>query len=159
MVPTPNHDVDRLPMYGMPTWGDAFTTRQLVALTTFSDLVGEARERVLRDALSTGMAEGERIEEGGSGAAAYADAVATYLGFVVSRLTDYSSSINTWASNPQMEILRNVFARQALPMSWDFAEGNPFADSSGSLAIMIRAVSLAVERTPARGPSAPAPAR
>ena len=152
-VPTPNHDVDRLPMYGMPTWGDAFTTRQLVALTTFSDLVGEARERVLRDALSTSMAEGERIEEGGSGTAAYADAVATYLGFVVSRLTDYSSSINTWASNPQMEILRNVFARQALPMSWDFAEGNPFADSSGSLAIMIRAVSLAVERTPARGPS------
>ena len=152
-VPTPNHDVDRLPMYGMPTWGDAFTTRQLVALTTFSDLVGEARERVLRDALSMGAAEGERLEEGGSGAAAYADAVATYLGFVVSRLTDYSSSITTWASNPQMEILRNVFARQALPMSWDFAEGNPFADSSGSLAIMIRAVSLAVERAPARGPS------
>ena len=141
------------PMYGLNTFDRLFTNRQLVALTTFSDLVGEARERVLRDALSTGMAEGERIEEGGSGAAAYADAVATYLGFVVSRLTDYSSSINTWASNPQMEILRNVFARQALPMSWDFAEGNPFADSSGSLAIMIRAVSLAVERAPARGPS------
>ena len=143
----------KTPNYGMDTFDRLFTARQLVALTTFSDLVGEARERVLRDALSTGMAEGERIEEGGSGAAAYADAVATYLGFVVSRLTDYSSSINTWASNPQMEILRNVFARQALPMSWDFAEGNPFADSSGSLAIMIRAVSLAVERTPARGPS------
>ena len=141
------------PMYGLNTFDRLFTNRQLVALTTFSDLVGETRERVLRDALSTGMAEGERLEEGGSGAAAYADAVATYLGFVVSRLTDYSSSINTWASNPQMEILRNVFARQALPMSWDFAEGNPFADSSGSLAIMIRAVSLAVERTPARGPS------
>ena len=141
------------PMYGLNTFDRLFTNRQLVALTTFSDLVGEARERVLRDALSTSMAEGERIEEGGSGTAAYADAVATYLGFVVSRLTDYSSSINTWASNPQMEILRNVFARQALPMSWDFAEGNPFADSSGSLAIMIRAVSLAVERTPARGPS------
>lgn len=141
------------PMYGLNTFDRLFTNRQLVALTTFSDLVGETRERVLRDALSTSMAEGERLEEGGSGTAAYADAVATYLGFVVSRLTDYSSSINTWASNPQMEILRNVFARQALPMSWDFAEGNPFADSSGSLAIMIRAVSLAVERTPARGPS------
>ena len=141
------------PMYGLNTFDRLFTNRQLVALTTFSDLVGETRERVLRDALSTSMAEGERLEEGGSGTAAYADAVATYLGFVVSRLTDYSSSINTWASNPQMEILRNVFARQALPMSWDFAEGNPFADSSGSLAIMIRAVSLAVKRTPARGPS------
>ena len=143
----------RVQAYGMLRYSDLFSKRQLVALTTFSDLVGEARERVLRDALSTGTAEGERLEEGGSGAAAYADAVATYLGFVVSRLTDYSSSINTWASNPQMEILRNVFARQALPMAWDFAEGNPFADSSGSLAIMIRAVSLAVERAPARGQS------
>src|SRR5205823_3774181 len=50
-VPTPCHDVDRLPMYGMPTWGDAFTPRQLVALTTFSDLVQEAREHVKADYL------------------------------------------------------------------------------------------------------------
>ena len=79
LVPTRNHDVDRLPMYGMRRWSDAFTARQLTALATFSDLVGEARERVLRDALSTGAAEGERLEEGGSGASAYADAVATLL--------------------------------------------------------------------------------
>ena len=148
-VPTRNHDVDRLPMYGMPTWSDAFTKRQLTALTTFSDLVGEAREQVLRDALAGGMSEGERLEAGGVGAAAYADAVATYLGFAVSRLTDYSSALNTWANNPQMEILRNVFARQALPMAWDFAEGNPFASSSGSLSIMVKAVSEAVSRAPA----------
>ena len=151
LVPTRNHDVDRLPMYGMRRWSDAFTARQLTALTTFSDLVGEARERVLADALAAGLPEGERLEEGGSGAAAYADAVATYLGFVVSRLSDYSSSLNTWASNPQMEILRNVFARQALPMAWDFAEGNPFAASSGSLAIMVRAVSQSIEKVPAKG--------
>ena len=106
---------------------------------------------MLADALAAGLPEGERLEEGGSGAAAYADAVATYLGFVVSRLSDYSSSLNTWASNPQMEILRNVFARQALPMAWDFAEGNPFAASSGSLAIMVRAVSQSIEKVPAKG--------
>lgn len=152
LVTTPNHDVDRLPMYGMPRWSDAFTARQLAALTTFSDLVGEARERVLSDALASGMPEGSRLEAGGSGSAAYADAVATYLGFVVSRLTDYQSSITTWASNPQMEILRNVFARQAIPMAWDFAEGNPFAGSSGGLDIMIRAVSRAIDALPT-GPS------
>ena len=137
------------PMYGMDTFDKLFTARQLTALTTFSDLVGEARERVLRDALAGGMSEGERLEAGGVGAAAYADAVVTYLGFAVSRLTDYSSALNTWANNPQMEILRNVFARQALPMAWDFAEGNPFASSSGSLSIMVKAVSEAVSRAPA----------
>ena len=134
--------------YGLDTFDKLFTARQLTALTTFSDLVSEAREQVLRDALAGGM-EGERLEAGGVGAAAYADAVATYLGFAVSRLTDYSSALNTWANNPQMEILRNVFARQALPMAWDFAEGNPFASSSGSLSIMVKAVSEAVSRAPA----------
>ena len=139
----------RVQAYGMLKYSDLFSPRQLTALTTFSDLVGEAREQVLRDALAGGMSEGERLEAGGVGAAAYADAVATYLGFAVSRLTDYSSALNTWANNPQMEILRNVFARQALPMAWDFAEGNPFASSSGSLSIMVKAVSEAVSRAPA----------
>lgn len=137
------------PMYGMDTFDKLFTARQLTALTTFSDLVGEARERVLRDALASGMSKGERLEAGGVGAAAYADAVATYLGLVISRITDYSSSINSWASSPQMEIVQHIFGRQALPMAWDYAESNPFADSSGSLNIMIRAVSEAVSRVPA----------
>ncbi|HEY9309231.1 MAG TPA: DUF1156 domain-containing protein [Microbacterium sp.] len=149
VVTTPNHDVDRLPMYGMPRWSDAFTNRQLTALTTFSDLVLETRELIVRDAVASGIVEGEPLEAGGTQAWAYADAVATYLGLVVSRLTDYSSSVTTWASNPQMEILRNVFARQAIPMAWDFAEGNPFGGSSGGLDIMIRAVTRAIERTPA----------
>jgi putative DNA methylase len=113
-------------------FSDLFTNRQLVALTTFSELVIHARERVIAD--------GGSIE--------YADAIATYLGFVVSRLTDYQSSITTWASNPQMEILRNMFARQAIPMTWDFGEGNPFADSSGSLTKMIGAVANAATRLP-----------
>ena len=134
------------PLYGMDTFDKLFTARQLTALTTFSDLVSEAREQVLRDALASGMSKGERLEAGGVGAAAYADAVATYLGLVISRITDYSSSINSWASSPQMEIVQHIFA---LPMAWDYAESNPFADSSGSLNIMIRAVSEAVSRVPA----------
>lgn len=137
------------PAYGLDTFDSLFTNRQLVALTTFSDLVDEVRDRVAHDALSAGAGSGARLESVGAGAAAYADAVATYVGFVVSRLTDYQSSVTTWASNPQMEILRNVFARQAIPMAWDFAEGNPFAGSSGGLDIMIRAVSRAVDVLPA----------
>jgi len=121
--------------YGLTKFSDLFTNRQLVALTTFSGLVLEARDRVLAD----------------GGTEPYADAIATYLGFVVSRLTDYQSSITTWASNPQMEILRNMFARQAIPMTWDFGEGNPFAASSGSLDKMTSAVANSLERLPARG--------
>jgi len=132
------------PLYGLTRFSDLFTNRQLLTLTTFSDLVIEARERVLSDALAAGAPSGDRLEAGGVGAEAYADAVATYLGLVISRLTDYQSSLTTWASNPQMEILRNLFARQAIPMAWDFAEGNPFADSSGSLVRMTDAVCRAV---------------
>lgn len=141
------------PAYGLTEFSDLFTHRQLTALTTFSDLVVEGRDRVLADARLAGLAEGARLEQGGVGAEAYADSVATYLGFIVSRLTDYQSSMTTWASNPQMEILRNVFARQAIPMAWDFAEGNPFASSSGGLKIMERAVTRVLDALPT-GPAA-----
>jgi putative DNA methylase len=134
----------RVQNYGMTRFSDLFTNRQLLTLTSFSDLVLEARGRVLQDALTDGISAGDRLELGGSGAEAYADAVATYLGLVMSRLTDYQSGLTTWASNPQMEILRNLFARQAIPMAWDFAEGNPFADSSGSFVRMTEAVCKAV---------------
>ena len=130
LIPTRNHDVDRLPMYGMPTWADAFTNRQLVAMATLSDLVAEAREQVLVDALNAGVPEGDRLEAGGSAAQAYADAVATYLALGVSRATDYNSTLAGW--NSLRDGIRNVFARQALPMLWDFAEANPFSDSSGN---------------------------
>ncbi|WP_454163373.1 DUF1156 domain-containing protein [Gordonia iterans] len=133
------------PQYGLTEFADLFTPRQLTALTTFSDLVGEARERVEQDALVAGLELGARLDDGGTGAAAYADAVATYLGLTISRLTDYQSSLTTWANNPQMEILRNLFARQAIPMCWDFAEGNLFADSSGSVDRMLTAVAKAVD--------------
>lgn len=143
----------KTPNYGMSTWSDLFTPRQLTALTTFSDLVVEARDRILTDARASGMPEGKRLEDGGTDAAAYADAVATYLGLVISRLTDYLSGLTTWASNPQMEILRNLFSRQAIPMAWDFGEGNPFAKSSGSIDKMLAAVSEALSRLPASGVS------
>lgn len=135
----------RVQGYGMKQWADIFTSRQLLALTTFSDLVIEARERVLADAQNAGVSVGGRIETGGDRAEEYADAVATYLGLLPSRLADYSSSCCTWNSNPQMETVRNVFARQAIPMTWDFAESNPFASSSGGFLRMRDAVAKSVE--------------
>jgi putative DNA methylase len=119
------------PLYGLKTYGDLFTPRQLVALTSFSDLVGEARDRLRADALQAGMPDDDRgLDAGGTGATAYSEALAVYLSFLISQTANHSSSVCGWNSaNTQM---RSVFARQAIPMVWDYAESNPFCDSSGS---------------------------
>ena len=132
----PNNPRDfKTPNYGLTKFGDLFTPRQLVALTTFSDLVQEARERVKRDAFAAGLPDdGKSLEKEGAGATAYADAVGVYLGFVVSSLSDRMTAICTWdAGGPTWGTkMRNTFSRQAIPMSWDFAEVNPLSTQSGS---------------------------
>jgi putative DNA methylase len=111
---------------------DLFTPRQLVALTTFSDLVGEAIKKIEKDALAAGMAvEGKGLNDGGTGAGAYAEAVGVYLALVIDKAADYWSSICTWHSSK--ELIRNTFGRQAIPMSWDYVETNIFSDSSGNV--------------------------
>jgi len=146
-VPTPCHDVDRLPMYGMPTWGDAFTPRQLVALTTFSDLVQETRERVKLDSIKAGLPDdGKALEKIGAGATAYADAVEVYLGCATGKLSDYSSTICSWISGGQT--MRNTFGRQAIPMVWDYAEANVLSDSTGGFLSCIDQVRRVVTELP-----------
>lgn len=134
----------RVQAYGFKQYIDLFTPRQLTALTTFSDLVGEARELVLRDALTAGLPSGARLDDGGVGAEAYADAIATYLGFAVDRLTSTNSSLCRWNSAPSKESVTDTFSRQALPMVWDFAEGSVFTngpcDPSTSSAWVARAL-------------------
>lgn len=119
-------------IYGFFEWTDLFSNRQLVALTTFSDLVSAAREKVLEDCGETG----------------YADAVATYLGLSTSRCADYWSSICSWNSVGQK--MRNVFGRQAIPMTWDYAEAMPFSNSTGGYLGHLNWVSKVVGNLPAR---------
>ena len=134
--------------YGMDKWHELFTSRQLLALTTFSDLLGEVAEQVAVDALAAGMPDdGERLRGGGRGAMAYADAVVTYLAFAVDRLADRNSTICSWDSSRQHA--RNVFARQAIPMTWDFTENNPLGSSSGSWSNSVSGIARAVEHLPA----------
>ena len=119
--------------YGFNVFKDYFTDRQLVALNTFGDLVHEARAEIERDALAAGLSDDPTpLRDGGTRAKAYAEAVSVYLAFALNRSADRGSSICTWDSSPKMEALRNTFARQALPMTWDFAEGNPFSKASGN---------------------------
>ena len=137
----------RVQNYGLKRWVDLFTKRQLVAMATLSDLIAEVREQVLVDGLISGVPEGDLLERGGSDAQAYADAVATYLALGVSRATDYNSTLAGW--NSLRDGMRNVFARQALPMLWDFAEANFFSNSSGSFLGQVDWVSRVLEHVPA----------
>ncbi|MEQ9482190.1 DUF1156 domain-containing protein [Coleofasciculus sp. F4-SAH-05] len=123
----------RVQLYGMVKHANLFTDRQLVALTTFSDLVSEAREKATQDAISAGLSDDDvPLNDGGTGARAYGDAIATYLAFGVSKSSDYWSNICTWRSDSKNLGVGHVFSRQAIPMVWDFAEGNIFSDSSGN---------------------------
>ncbi|MCP5148713.1 MAG: DUF1156 domain-containing protein [Pseudomonadales bacterium] len=132
------------PLYGLKTYGDLFTPRQLVALTTFSDLVQEARELVKRDATQAGLpVEGKLLRDGGTGAAAYADALGVYLGIVVDKAADYNSTICGWISGG--ETLRNTFGRQAIPMVWDYCETNILGGATGSIDSGISQVAKTVE--------------
>lgn len=137
----------KTPNYGMSSWGDLYTDRQLLAMTTFADLVPEVRERVLADALAAGMESGESYEDSGTGAEAYGDAIATYLALAVSKLSDYCSSLCSWHNG--RETVRNVFARQAIPMIWDYAEVNPFSSKSGNFMGQVEWIVKALATTPA----------
>jgi putative DNA methylase len=137
--------------YGLKEWGDLFTNRQLVALTTFSDLALEAREMVEQDALAAGRSDHSRdLEATGAGITAYADAMAMYLALSSDRLADRNSALCGWdlaqATRGREATVRNVFARQAMPMVWDFAEVNILAETAGSFDSAVRAVVRVVER-------------
>jgi putative DNA methylase len=128
------------PGYGIKRYADLFTPRQLVALTTFSDLVADARDKVLADARMTDLADDRApLHSGGTGATAYADAIATYLAFVVDRAADYGSTLATWLTDDNA--IRGTFGRQALPMTWDFCEGSYFGDSSAALTTILKTIS------------------
>lgn len=143
----------RVQAYGMTHHADLFTNRQLVALTTFSELVSEARSHALGAARSAGMPTGAGLAAGGTGAEAYADAIAVYLALGVSRMADNSSSLTRWSSVPAHELVVNTFNRQALPMVWDFGEANVFYPGNADYARNIGWISRAIGNLPASGNS------
>ena len=138
----------KTPNYGLRTFADLFTPRQLVALTTFSDLVQEAREQVRRDALAAGVSDDdEALRDGGTGATAYAEAVGVYLSLGVSKLSDAQSSLCRWKTTMDQSIA--TFGRQALPMVWDYSEANVFAGMAGDPLVSINNMMRVVDQLPA----------
>lgn len=137
------------PAFGMTDYSDLFTNRQLTALTTFSALVAESQAKAEADAVAAGVTNDHiALSAGGFGARAYGEAVGVYLSFVISKLADRGSSICSWDSS--REGLRNTFGRQAIPMVWDYAEANPFSNSSGCFDNMLDWVTKCIVEFPAQ---------
>jgi putative DNA methylase len=133
----------RVGNYGMTKWSDLFTPRQLVALTTFSDLVLQARERVKLDAVAAGLLDdGRPLAAGGTAAVAYADGLAVYLAFVLSKTSDYNCELVPWYTKEDRP--GHLFSKQAIPMVWDFAELNPLCEVGGAFVASTKIVADAL---------------
>lgn len=115
--------------YGYKFWHQIYTSRQLTALTTFSDLVNEIHEVVRNDAdRSAKVNDTLSLDDGGLGSKGYADAISVFLALALGRCANYWSAFTTWGGN----FIVQTFGRQALPMVWDYSEVNPFSSSTGN---------------------------
>ncbi len=136
----------RIGNYGMSKWKDLFTNRQLLALTEFSDSIVETREQIInaaRDARKRFPEQFGGVQDEAS-IQRYANMICVYLTFALDKLADLSNSLCRWESIAQCP--RQLFGRQAIPMVWDFAEGNPLGDSSGSWQVCLDGISRAVDK-------------
>lgn len=136
------------PAFGMDHYDDLFTPRQLTALTTFSELVSEAQAKAEADAVAAGMKNDHLpLRNGGDGAKAYGEAVGVYLAFAVDRETDFCNSVCRWSVSNEKPM--NLFARQAIPMVWDYPEVNVFSNAVGSFATIKDYISKCIDTLPA----------
>jgi putative DNA methylase len=131
--------------YGLTTFGNLFTDRQLVALNTFSELVHQARDQIEADALASGLSpDPTPLRDGGKGAKAYAEAVSVYLGMSVSKSAVFLNSLSRWRAGENKTA--PAFGRQSIPMVWDYAEVNPFAGAGGDFQGVINGASGVLDR-------------
>lgn len=138
------------PGFGLTEYADLFTARQLEMLTAFCNLIPQVVDKVASDALAVGMSDSSGpLADGGNGALAYGQAVGTYLALAVSKMTTYHSTICTW--NNQSEIARAAITRQAIPMTWTFAERNPFVGTMGCFSAIVDSIADSVACLPMQG--------
>lgn len=141
---------DQLPLYGIRSFSQLFTQRQLYSLTTLYDLVKEVRADVnLAARMAGGLKMGERLEAGGNGIEAYADSIVLLLSFAVDKTSEYCCTSVPWYSKEDRP--KGLFARQAIPMVWDYAEINPLSTIGGCFEPSANLVAGALLATPLSG--------
>ena len=147
----------RVQEYGMKKWQDLFNSRQLLALSTFSDIVRDARSKIQLDLDS--MQYRPRPMRVENFASEYSNAICVYLSFLLGKLADKGSTLCTCDAGPasnrtatgrsaRVATVRVTFGRQALPMTWDYAEVNFFSDSVGSIDTVLKTLSTPLEYLP-----------
>ena len=135
------------PLFGLKKYADLYTPRQLIFMTTLCELICNIRKTVFEDAKQTGMADdGISLEQGGTGALAYSEAVSVYLSCLVGKIANFQSEICTWDNRNGN--VRAAFTRQAIPMTWVFAEGNPFSTVTGNYDTMLKNIVETVANLP-----------
>ena len=133
--------------YGITKINQMFSNRQLKAISTLSDLIENVHKKVVDDAVAAGMRNDHiGLNNGGSGAEAYADAIATYLAFAVDKVADYNSAMCSWHSG--RDTISHTFGMTGISMAWDYAESNPFSNSSGCFDNMVEWVERCVLNSP-----------
>ena len=138
------------PAFGMTEFADLFANRQLVALTTFSDLVEEAQKKIEEDAVAAGLPNDHiPLTDGGCGALAYGQAISVYLGFGVDRFADINNSLCNWSNSRGQTV--HMFGRQAIPMVWDYAENNVFNNAAGDYTTSLNSIIRAIQDLSAKG--------
>lgn len=137
------------PLFGLKNYADLYSPRQLLLMTTLCDLVCEIRSEIQEDAIKAGMPDDDiSLTSGGSGALAYGEAVSVYLALVIDKLANFQSEICTWDNRNGN--IRAAFTRQAIPMTWVFAEGNPFSSVTGNYDTMLEDVVRSIRNLPCR---------
>lgn len=127
------------PGFGITEYADLYTKRQLLLLTTLCDLIPTIQKIAYEDALVSRMSEDAlSLKDGGDGALAYSQAISLYLALVIGKLANFQSTVCTWDNRAGN--VRAAFMRQALPMTWVFAEGNPFSIPTGNYDSMLKNV-------------------
>lgn len=135
------------PIYGMDHFSDLFSNRQLTSLVTFSDMLQRVRSQIERDAVEAGLQDNHLgLNQNGSGARAYAEAVSIYLAFAIDRLADFSTSVSRWSSSNEKAM--NCFSKQAIAMTWDYPEVNIFGNAVGSFDQIVDYVADCIETLP-----------
>lgn len=123
-------------LYGFDKITDLFTDRQLTALTTFGALISEIQAKVEADAIAAGFTDDHlSLSDGGVGARAYGEAISIYLTYALDKGANLWSSVCSWMND--RGAFRETFARQAIPMTWDYAEANPFSNSGGNFMMFV----------------------
>jgi len=131
-------------LYGLTEFADLFTKRQLLTISTFSSLLSIVKDKIKNDSISTGLEDKNgHLNNLDKDAQAYSEAITVYLSFGIDRNLNYWSNISSWASS--RETIRSVFSRQGIPMAWDYAEANPFSNSTGNWDGSIEWIAKAIE--------------